>query len=76
MKHNKQSRLHLTALENAKEYFENLVSEREESAGNRSEKWQESENGEQFVSDTENVQTIADNIQSAIDEIESTYEVD
>jgi len=49
-------------LEQLQEHLEPLISEREESFENRSEKWQESEKGEAFYEKTEKLQEILDEV--------------
>jgi hypothetical protein len=56
-------------LESLKEEVKNKIEEREVTFDDRSEKWQDSENGEFFQIKTDELQEVVDNIEMTIESI-------
>lgn len=60
----------VTTLENQVEKLRSLVERRQDYHSDRSEKWQESEAGEEFEDKTSELETLLDDLESAVQAIE------
>lgn len=65
---------HLSAIEDAKLFFEEMKGRREDYAGNRADRWHESEKGEAFVEDTESLDDIISSLEESYNGIEDLFE--
>lgn len=74
MKKTKQLETIQSKLEQLRDELIELLEKREEYSDARSEKWSDSEAGEKFADDTYNLESIKDNIESAVDELESLFD--
>lgn len=61
-------------LQQMEEELSNLISNREETFDSRSEKWQESEKGEEYQEQTDQLGSVKGSIESAIDELTELFE--
>jgi len=59
----------------AEEYFKELLEKRQETYNNRSEAWQDSDKGEEWSEDLCYLDDVVSNLESAIDTLESLFEV-
>lgn len=76
MKANKQIEKFISNIEDAKIYFEELQNTKQDSYDNKSEKWQESEKGEEMQSDIDSLEELASECENVIDKINSLFEAD
>jgi hypothetical protein len=60
-------------LEKSIEILSIILEKREESFESKSEKWQESQQGEEFADETQTLDAIKDYIQDQIDELENLF---
>lgn len=74
LKRTKEIAEKMSQLDALKNYFEEIKIQREESFENKSEKWQESEKGEEYSSDTDTIAEIVDSIESAFGSCEELFE--
>jgi hypothetical protein len=65
----------LNYLENLRDKIEDKILEREWAYDERSEKWQDSDKGNTYLEKTEELHEIKDNIELAIDSIETYLEI-
>lgn len=65
---------HLSAIEDAKLFFEEMKETRENFASDKSDRWQDSEKGEQYVEDTEAIDDIINSVEEAYNKIEDLFE--
>lgn len=73
MKHNKDSKKHYDNIVAAQEYISELRDKKQEAFDNKSEKWQESDAGEKAQEDIDILESLAETIQSAADEIDDAF---
>lgn len=66
----------ISQLEEIKTFFENEQSEREEKFSDKSDKWQESENGEAYAEITGTMEEVVNETDSLIDKLTELYPED
>jgi hypothetical protein len=65
---------HLANVREAFDYFTRLKEEREEQYENKSERWQESEKGEEFSNDSSTLEEACNELETAADSLENLFE--
>ena len=74
MKKTKQVEKYIAMIEEAKQFFENLAFDRQDTYDNKSEKWQESEKGEDCQTEITDLEDIAESLEETLDRISEAYE--
>lgn len=73
-KRTKEVEKHLSNIEAAKIYFEDLHSKKEDKLSSKSERWQESEKGQSELEDINSLEQIRDDSESLYDAISDLFE--
>lgn len=66
----------LSQLEDIKNFFEDLQNSKQDSYDNKSEKWQESDKGDEALEEISNLEDIVTDLSNAFDNSESLFEMD
>lgn len=74
LKKTSQVEQHLSNIEAAKVFFEELAEKKQTAFDNKSEKWQESEAGEQASENISSIEEIRDSLDEAYGNIENLFE--
>lgn len=73
---NKTTEKFISNIEDAKIYFEELQSKKQESFDSKSEKWQEGEKGEEAQEDINNLENLVSECEQVMDSINNLFEAD
>ena len=76
MKSNKQIAKFISHIEDAKIYFEELQSSKQDTFDNRSEKWQEGDKGNEAQEEINSLEELAGECENLIDSINNLFEAD
>lgn len=65
----------ISQLEDMKEYIGDIINKKQESYDTKSEKWQESEKGEELQAEISNLGELLESIETTIDKFNETFEM-
>lgn len=72
----KKTNSFISQLEDMKEHIEELLGKKQDSYDSKSEKWQESEKGEEMQSEISNLEELVSSIEDTIEKFNEIFEID
>lgn len=76
IKRTKEINKHISNIEDAKNFFADLLQERSENFDGKSEKWQEGEAGQDYVEKHSDLEDLNTDLEDALSRLEDIFEMD